>query len=229
MDSEIVSLILIQMEYLLRLVVAAVCGALIGFERKNRLKEAGIRTHLIVSLASALMMLISKYGFFDVIVYDSVNLDPSRVAAGIVTGVGFLGAGMIFVRRQGVSGLTTAAGIWATVGVGMAVGGGMYFVGIASTLLIILVQVLLHKDLRWMKVPVAEQIYVELDDASDEAVASLKQILHEHGIQILGVKAKKRKGGSLDLEFSAKFPEAYDISDVMGLFSDAAHVRAIEI
>ncbi|PWM39336.1 MAG: MgtC/SapB family protein [Clostridiales bacterium] len=229
MDSETVALILTQLEYLLRLVIAAVCGALIGFERKNRLKEAGIRTHLIVSLASALMMLISKYGFYDVVIYDSINLDPSRVAAGIVTGVGFLGAGMIFVRRQGVSGLTTAAGIWATVGVGMAIGGGMYVIGIASTLLIILVQVLLHKDLRWMKIPVAEQIYIELDDSSVETVDALREILREHGIQVLGVKAKRHKSGAIDMEFTAKFPEAYDVADIMNLFSDAAHVRTIEV
>ncbi|MEG0457253.1 MAG: MgtC/SapB family protein, partial [Oscillospiraceae bacterium] len=124
-------------EYLLRLIVAAICGAAIGYERKSRLKEAGLRTHLIVSLASALMMLVSKYGFFDLIEQAAkfgteIKLDPSRVAAGIVTGIGFVGAGTIFIRKNIVSGLTTAAGIWATVGVGMAVGAGMYFIGIGA-------------------------------------------------------------------------------------------------
>lgn len=97
-----------QFEYLLRIAVAAVCGAFIGMERKHRLKGAGVRTHLIVALASALMTVVSKYGFFDVTVLDSVNLDPSRVAAGVVSAIGFLGAGVIFMRNQSVIGITTA-------------------------------------------------------------------------------------------------------------------------
>ncbi len=129
--------VLFQLEMVLRLVLGAVCGGAIGFERKNRLKEAGIRTHLIVALASALMMVVSKYGFFDVVTLEGISLDASRVAASVVSGVGFLGAGMIFVRKQSVSGLTTAAGVWATSGVGLAIGAGQYIVGIAETVIII--------------------------------------------------------------------------------------------
>lgn len=122
--------VLIQLEYLIRIIGAALCGMAVGYERENHLKTAGIRTHTIVALASAAMMIISKYGFQDILALDHIGLDPSRVAAGVVTAIGFLGAGVIFTRNFSVSGLTTAAGIWATVGIGMAFGAGMYVLGI---------------------------------------------------------------------------------------------------
>ena len=172
------------------------------------MKEAGIRTHLIVSLGSALIMLVSKYGFFDLIeqLPELSKLDPSRVAAQIVTGVGFLGAGMIFVRRQSVSGLTTAAGIWATAGVGMAVGAGMYVIGVAGSLLIILTQIILHRKWFRTKMPVAEQFNITLDDSS-EAIDYLQNALSENQIEILTLKVKKTPGKGLDAQIYAKFPK----------------------
>jgi putative Mg2+ transporter-C (MgtC) family protein len=100
-------------------------SAVIGLEREIRQKNAGLRTHVLVGVGAALFMLISKYGFTDVLVRHLVVLDPSRVAAQIVSGVGFLGAGLIFVRRDAVRGLTTAAGIWVTAAVGAASGAGL--------------------------------------------------------------------------------------------------------
>lgn len=102
---------IVQGMYLLRLLLAAFCGIFIGYERDNRMKMAGIRTHSIVALAAALMMVVSKYGFSDVLARN-VNLDPSRVGASVITAVSFLGAGVIFTRKQNVKGLTTAAGLW---------------------------------------------------------------------------------------------------------------------
>jgi putative Mg2+ transporter-C (MgtC) family protein len=98
--------------------LALLLSALIGIEREVRQKNAGLRTHTLVGVGAALFMLISKYGFTDVLEPGRVVLDPSRVAAQIVTGVGFLGAGLIFVRRDSVRGLTTAAAIWITAAVG---------------------------------------------------------------------------------------------------------------
>ncbi len=136
-------------ELVLRLLVACLCGIAIGIERNTRAKEAGIRTHCIVACASALMMIISKYGFFDLvegsnIFASDVRLDPSRMAQGIVTGVGFLGAGMIYFQRGVVKGLTTAAGVWAVSGIGMAIGAGMYALGICTTILVLILQITLH-------------------------------------------------------------------------------------
>ena len=132
-----------ELEYAVRMVLAAVCGILIGYERKNRGKEAGVRTHCVVACASALMMVLSKYAYGDVL-GEFVRLDPSRVASGVVSGIGFLGAGMILVHKKTVTGLTTAAGLWAASGIGMAIGAGMYVVGIAAALIILMIQVILH-------------------------------------------------------------------------------------
>ena len=146
-----------ELLFFIRVVVAGICGIAIGYERKSRAKEAGIRTHCIVACAAALMMIVSKYGFFDLIQQGAfegveVKLDPSRIASCIVSGVGFLGAGMIFVQKQTIKGLTTAAGIWATAGIGMAIGSGLYLIGILVTALILFAQFILHKDSKFLSV-----------------------------------------------------------------------------
>lgn len=119
---------------LLLLTVAFVLSALIGIERQRKLKSAGLRTHTLVGLGAAVFTLVSAYGFESVIGTEVV-LDPSRIAAQIVSGVGFLGAGVIFVRQNVVSGLTTAASIWVTAAIGMACGAGMPALAIAATAL----------------------------------------------------------------------------------------------
>jgi putative Mg2+ transporter-C (MgtC) family protein len=115
-----------------------VLSASIGLERELSQKSAGLRTYTLVGLGSALFMLISKYGFFDVLGRDVV-LDPSRVAAQIVSGIGFIGAGLIFVRRDSVRGLTTAAGVWLTAAVGAAAGASLPLLAIATTVAYFLV------------------------------------------------------------------------------------------
>lgn len=125
-------------DFALRLFVAGAMGVLIGLEREYRAKEAGYRTHFLVALGSALMMIVSQYGFMEVLKTDLIRLDPSRIAAQVVSGIGFIGAGTIILQKQIVRGLTTAAGIWATSGIGLAVGAGMYAVGISATLLALL-------------------------------------------------------------------------------------------
>lgn len=125
-------------DFALRLFVAGAMGVLIGLEREYRAKEAGYRTHFLVALGSALMMIVSQYGFMDVLKTDLIRVDPSRIAAQVVSGIGFIGAGTIILQKQIVRGLTTAAGIWATSGIGLAVGAGMYAIGIAATLLVLL-------------------------------------------------------------------------------------------
>ena len=125
-------------DFALRLFVAGAMGVLIGLEREYRAKEAGYRTHFLVALGSALMMIVSQYGFMEVLKTDLIRLDPSRIAAQVVSGIGFIGAGTIILQKQIVRGLTTAAGIWATPGIGVAVGAGMYAVGISATLLVLL-------------------------------------------------------------------------------------------
>jgi putative Mg2+ transporter-C (MgtC) family protein len=113
--------------------LAFVLSSLIGLEREWRQKAAGLRTHTLVGVGAALFMIVSKYGFSDVLRPGSVILDPSRVAAGVVSGIGFIGGGLIFVRGDIVRGLTTAAIVWMTAAIGMACGAGLAVVAIAVT------------------------------------------------------------------------------------------------
>jgi putative Mg2+ transporter-C (MgtC) family protein len=122
-----------EWDLLWRLGLALVLSASIGLDRELRQKSAGLRTYTLVGVGSALFMLISKYGFFDVLKPGEVILDPSRVAAQIVSGIGFIGAGLIFVRRDSVRGLTTAAGAWLTAAVGAAAGASLPVLAIAAT------------------------------------------------------------------------------------------------
>lgn len=124
---------LLGRDQILELLIAAALSALIGFEREIRQKSAGIRTYTVVGLGAALWLLVSKYGFENVLIEGRVVLDPSRVAAQIVSGLGFIGAGLIFVRRNAVRGLTTAASVWMTAAVGAAAAAGLILLASVTT------------------------------------------------------------------------------------------------
>lgn len=175
-----------QLEYLLRIFVAMICGGMIGFERERRVKSAGLKTHIIVSMGAALMMIVSKYGFWDVLVQDTIKLDPSRMAASIVSAIGFIGAGIIFTRGFKINGVTTAAGLWTTVGVGMALGAGLYFIGIISTLLILLVQLIfrhVHLNLQ------TSVIHVRIvASGTKQALDNVRDLLKEMNCSVLKTK-----------------------------------------
>lgn len=122
-------------DFVWRLVLAALFGTIIGLDREYREKEAGFRTHFLVSLGSALMMIVSQYGFSEILTHDGVSLYPSRIAAQVVSGIGFIGAGTIIFNHQIVRGLTTAASLWATAGIGLTAGAGMSWLALAATIL----------------------------------------------------------------------------------------------
>ncbi len=150
---------LVQLSTLLDLLLSVVLGFLIGFERKQRFKEAGVRTHTIVCVGSALMMIISK---------NIGNGDPGRIAAQIVTGIGFLGAGMIVYKQHEVKGLTTAAGIWATAGIGMACGCRLSVLALGATLMIITVQCVFHLPYRIFRAKKYYSVKIEFLRTGDE-------------------------------------------------------------
>ena len=139
------------LEFFVRIVVACVCGAAIGMERGHRLKEAGVRTHLLVCCTAALIIIVSKYGFADLTNKEGTTFfgdrgaDPSRIAAQVVSGISFLCAGVIFKQGSTVKGLTTAAGLWATAGIGLALGAGMFQLGIFTTAIVLLTQIVMHR------------------------------------------------------------------------------------
>ncbi|MCM3786373.1 MgtC/SapB family protein [Neobacillus mesonae] len=123
---------------LLRLLLAMLMGGLIGLERERSNHAAGFRTHILVCLGSALIMILSVYGFGDFVNELNVRMDPARLAAAVITGVGFLGAGTILFTGKSITGLTTAASIWVVAAIGLAVGAGFYFAAVISTLLVLL-------------------------------------------------------------------------------------------
>jgi len=122
-----------QWALLLPAALALVLSALIGLEREARAKSAGLRTHTLVGLGSAVFMIVSKYGFGDLLHVSGISIDPSRIAAQVVSGIGFIGGGLIFVRRDSVRGLTTAATVWLAAAVGMAAGAGLPVLAVGTT------------------------------------------------------------------------------------------------
>ena len=128
-----------NLEILSRLLMAALLGSVIGFERERLNWAAGLRTHMLVCVGASLMMMVSAFGFADALSQKNVVLDPSRVAAQVVSGIGFLGAGSILLRGEVVRGLTTAASLWSVAGLGLAVGGGMYTAAFGATIIILII------------------------------------------------------------------------------------------
>ena len=175
-----------ELENVFRLILAVILGFSIGYERKRRYKEAGIRTHTIVCLGSALIMVVSIFGF-------KGEADAARVAAQIVSGVGFLGAGIIVYRKHETKGLTTAAGVWATAGVGMACGGGLYILAVAATILMISAQVLFHTKLKIFKHKLKFTIEIVFYQTDDENTLIKK----EFGVDRLNSLLITRQGERL--------------------------------
>lgn len=124
-------------DFILRIFIAAILGGIIGLEREYRAKEAGFRTHFLVGLGSGLFMILSAHGFDDVVLTEATRHDVSRIAAQVVSGIGFIGAGCIIFQKRAVRGLTTAAGLWVTSAIGMASGAGMFAIAAASTLMVV--------------------------------------------------------------------------------------------
>lgn len=221
-------LYLIQLDYLLRLFIAAVCGMAIGYERKNRMKEAGIRTHFIVAIGAALIMIISKYGFQDQIGWPNMSLDPSRIAAQVVTGVGFLGAGVIFMQKQTIVGLTTAAGVWVTAAIGLSIGSGLYFVGIAATVITILGQILLHGKIRFLSSPRTETLMLQIVDDAD-SIKFLQDIFEDNEIIIINLKSKRDEKSSLiNVEVIIRVYESFNMTKFLNILQSKDFIKSLE-
>lgn len=159
-------------EWLLRILCAVTIGSLIGYERYSASKEAGVRTHAVVSLASCLLMIISQYGFV-----GAERFDAARIAAQAVSGIGFLGAGIIFVQRGTIQGLSTTAGMWATSAIGLAIGAGMYILGIFSAVLVYVIQFYLYRLFPYN--PPRNVIEMLIKIKNDGSVEKVNQILRD--------------------------------------------------
>ena len=156
------------------------------------------------------------------------DYDPSRIAAQIVTGIGFLGAGMIFIKNQSINGLTTAAGIWTTAGIGMAIGTNLYLAGAIATLLVFIVQVFLRRSFKWLKVYTAKSVIIQVDDGGNP-FSYIKNALFSRNIEIIDLKATRSGEGLIELELQIKLPPGFDISELLELLSENNHIKSIEV
>lgn len=159
---------LIWVECILRVFIAMTIGFVLGVERQLRLKVAGIRIHVVVAAGAALFTVVSLFGF--------AGSDASRVAAQVVTGIGFIGAGAIMHRQNAVHGLSSAAGIWLTAAIAMAVGAGMYWVALITTVLTILIQLFLHLPLRLFKEKHYNEIQVSFKCPNQDCLKEIKNL-----------------------------------------------------
>ena len=212
----------IELECFLRILMASLCGCMIGYERTRRLKEAGVRTHCVVACGAALMMVVSKYGFSDIIqngvyLYGSDGADASRIAAQVVTGVGFLGAGVIFRTGTSVKGLTTAAGIWATSAVGLAFGAGLYLIGWLTTILNIGADAYTSQDisLQFHDCPqVREQLFA---------------MLEERGALISGCSTKRLDNGDMSYHLCIHIRRPIQAVELQAMMDSYPQITAFSV
>ena len=208
-----------ELFHLLNILLAVVLGFAIGYERKLRYKEAGIRTHTIVCAGSALIMVVSKYGFG-----DSIEADASRVAAQIVSGIGFLGAGIIIYRKHEIHGLTTAAGVWATSGVGMAAGAGMYIVAAGATVILIGVQCIFHIKCKFFQTRKYFQVKICFvsDGSANDIIKELFQTDRFYRLVI------ERKGGETVYHATLNTDKEYSSQRLGEIMAEHTFIRSIE-
>ncbi len=217
-----------DLECVLRLFVACVCGAMIGFERTRRYKGAGIRTHMIVALGAALFVIVSRYGFIDVVGKEGVQVDVARVASNVVTGVSFLGAGLI-KRGDYIQGLTTAAGIWMVAAIGLAIGSGQYILGVSGTVLIILVQWIFHAGGKLaVDKLVSSSIVVTMED-DPKAFRQFLDKMKSLGIEVSGNHIKRHKDMSITYTLDVRMPKTLEVEEILMIVKECDFVKAIEM
>ena len=216
-----------NLEFFVRLLLSAALGALVGLERSKRQKEAGVRTHCIIACTSALFMILSKYAFMDLVDISGIRgADPARIAAQVVSGISFLGAGVIFKNGNSIRGLTTAAGMWGTAAVGMAIGAGMYWVGLIEAAILVAIQIILHRF------PVGadaltQEILVEMAD-TQEMQDKFDELLKKHRGQVTE-SSLTREEGYLRMEITAKVEPPISHDEALMFMKENSGVRRISV
>lgn len=223
----------IELECFLRILMASLCGCMIGYERTRRLKEAGVRTHCVVACGAALMMVVSKYGFSDIIqngvyLYGSDGADASRIAAQVVSGVGFLGAGVIFRTGTSVKGLTTAAGIWATSAVGLAFGAGLYLIGWLTTIFIVAIQFLMHRLNIGADAYTSQDISLQFHDCP-QVREQLFTMLEERGALISGCSTKRLENGDMSYHLCIHIRRPIQAVELQAMMDSYPQITAFSV
>ena len=217
-----------QIAFLIRVLVATLCGGAVGYERTKRLKEAGIRTHCLVCCASALIMIVSKYAFMDCGAVDGLRgADPARIAAQVVSGISFLGAGVIFKNGNSIRGLTTAAGMWGTAAIGMAVGAGMYWLGLFEAAVLVAIQIILHRFPVGADALTTQELLVELED-TDELRARFDDLLKEHRGQVTE-SSLTRQDGCLRMEITVRLEPPITHDEALAFMRENPGVKRMSV
>ena len=218
-----------NLEFLIRLLLSAGLGALVGLERSKRQKEAGVRTHCIIACTSALFMILSKYAFVDVAVgVDGLRgADPARIAAQVVSGISFLGAGVIFKNGNSIRGLTTAAGMWGTAAIGMAVGAGMYWLGFSEAAILVAIQVILHRFPVGADALTTQEILVEMADTA-ELQQRFDELLARHRGQVVE-SSLSREDGFLRMELTVRLEPPISHDEALTFMKENAGVRRLSV
>ena len=217
-----------NLEFFIRIVLAAILGALVGLERSKRQKEAGVRTHCIIACTSALFMILSKYAFVDLVgVAGLRGADPARIAAQVVSGISFLGAGVIFKNGNSIRGLTTAAGMWGTAAVGMAIGAGMYWVGLIEAAVLVGIQIVLHRFPVGADALTTQEIVVEMTD-SDELLGRFDALVKSHRGQITE-SSLTRQNGILCMEVTAQLDPPITHEEALAFMKANDGVRRVSV
>ena len=222
-----------ELEFFLRILVAGACGFAIGFERSKRLKGAGVRTHVVVACTAAIMMIVSKYGFADLtnaageMFAGTRGADPARIAAQVVSGVSFLGAGVIFKNGLSISGVTTGAGIWGTAAVGLAMGSGLYYIGLFSTVVLVMAQILMHHFTIGHNPTVVNEIKVSTRDL-EGFQKMFDEKIEEWRAQIVESKVA-RQGDLVDIHIVLRMYRTISMDEMIEFARMHDDVEAVEV
>ena len=217
-----------NLEFFIRIVLAAALGALVGLERSKRQKEAGVRTHCIIACTSALFMILSKYSFIDVTTIDGLRgADPARIAAQVVSGISFLGAGVIFKNGNSIRGLTTAAGMWGTSAIGMAVGAGMYWLGLIEAAVLVTIQTFFHRFPVGVDALTTQELLVEMED-TDDLRRRFDDLVERHGGQVIESNLSRRDG-CIRIELTARLEPPITHDEAMAFMKENPGVRRMSV
>ena len=220
-------------ELFVRILAAAVCGAAIGLERGIRQKEAGVRTHSIVAIGGALLMIISKYAFGDLAAGDifalgTTGADPTRVASQAITAIAFLGAGVIFRHGNMVKGLTTAAGVWATAAIGLCLGAGLYTLGVGTALLVLLINICLHRWLVRLESMATSAITLTMNDVPG-VLDQLRLQLSDRKMSVTRMEIKKKGDGVLRATIVVRVPKSSALNDLLLFFGENPDIKDFSV
>lgn len=219
-----------MLAFCIRIIVAGLCGAAIGYERSLRFKESGIRTHCIVGLSAALMMVISKYGFADMgaggeMFAGTRGADSARIAAQVVSGVSFLGAGVIFKEGRSIHGLTTSAVIWVTAGIGLAIGAGMYLVGLFVTVFVVVLMIVMHRFTLGADAFLTSWLQITVHDTATFQEQITKKF-DELGITVMENGVVKREDET-DFDLEIKIPlKSSGFNELIRFLSENEYVKS---